>query len=276
MKRLFERNYFIRLLLLPVLLLTAGLAANADGAKAGATEACNKTYKAIFSKSTVKIRVVFGYKDARPARFVGDRHERVAFVQRLLEPCTGSDFACGFTRSPKNSDLFAKTVVGTDERSVQVRLWVVNSSVGSDDAANRDDPFQSWRSHYAAAAFYTGVSESDIVLYNGHSRFGGGPDFSPPRLAARDQIDAGYYIAERPGISKLLESLKKAQKSEGGIQAKVLGLYSCSSSQHFTQEINQTANLRLLSSRKLVYYADALEDSLSDLSNILQVRCPRR
>ena len=56
--------------------------------------------------------MVFGYKDSRPARFVGDRHERLALIQRLTSECSGSQQACGFERSPENSDLFIKSIMG--------------------------------------------------------------------------------------------------------------------------------------------------------------------
>ena len=247
---------------------------------------CAAITSRIAAQGTLKVRVVFGYKDTRPARFVGDRHERLAFIQRILKPCaTGAD--CGFTRSPKNADLFTKTIpnrsglnfahskTGMSVRadsgsSVKVSLWVVHSSEGSDDQANRSDPMQEWRSRYSQAAFQTGLSDADVVFYNGHSRFGGGPDFAPPHLGLNNHIDANYYTSQQPGITRLLSAIENSKAS----RAKILGLYSCSSEQHFTSAISNVANLRILASEKLVYYADAIEDSLRNLSSLLKWQCP--
>jgi hypothetical protein len=235
-----------------------------------ARNSCSSRYDPLFSKPTLKIRVVFGYKDARPARFVGDRHERLAFVQRLLAPCAGNH-ACGFERSSDNADLFIKTVRSSGQQETKIYLSVVNSSVGSDDQANRADLFQTWTTRNAQSAFFGGVNDADVVFYNGHSRFGGGPDFGPPRLTEAGTVDAAYYENQKPGIKHLIEAFQnKASKAPN---LKVLGLFSCSSSQHFTDEIRRYSNVGLISSRSLVYYTDALENSLSSLSAILDRPC---
>lgn len=260
---------------------------------------CAKTYRKFYSRPVVNIRIVFGYKDARPARFVGDRHERLAFVQRILEPCppsppspplpssatssadslsssgSSSGQACGFTRSPENADLFFTTIRGPDGKQVKVQLWVANSSVGSDDEANRADPFQIWQSGYARNAFFSGLQgDAEGVFYNGHSRFGGGPDFEPPRLTPAGAVNEPYYKTRRPGLTKTLDifenHLFSKNKSE---RLKVLGLFSCASSKHFLEEIRQYSDTKLISSQNLIYHAEALESSLAALSGLLEMRC---
>lgn len=238
-------------------------------------EKCQAAYRKIFGKPVVDIRVVFGYKDTRPARFVGDRHERLAFVQRILQPCEPGIFACGFTRSEESADLFTREIDGFDGRKVEVQLSIVHSSVASDDAANRADPFQTWQGTHAREIFFNGLAKADVVFYNGHSRFGGGPDFAPPRLTRGGEVDSTFYRAKRPGFSKALEKLRlpaKKKKSAGG-SLKILGLFSCASSQHFANEIGSNAAVGLISSRGLIYYADALDNSLAALSALLEMRC---
>jgi hypothetical protein len=237
---------------------------------------CPAMKKALYSKGTLKIRMIFGYKDARPARFVGDRHERLAFIEKITSVCDPhSKEQCGFVRSHDNSDLFLKklTIKGRERR---VLLWVINSSVGTDDQENREDPFQVWKSKYAEEAFLTGLSNADVVMYDGHSRFGGGPDFGPPKLTATGIVDPSSYQSQRPGLTKMISSLKGSVRPKAGpfSKLKVLGLFSCSSSQHFNEEIHEVSKAGVVSSKVLMYYSDALRQSLSTLGDVLSGRCP--
>jgi hypothetical protein len=230
---------------------------------------CAAMEKSLYSRDTLKVRMVFGYKDARPARFVGDRHERLAFLEKITAPCSSeSETRCGFVRSHDNADLFLKKVT-VKKKSHRVLLWAVNSSVGTDDQENRSDPFQRWKSKYAEEAFTSGLKDADVVLYDGHSRFGGGPDFAPPVLGAGDSVDPTSYQSARPGLNKMTTAMA------GSKRLKILGLFSCSSSQHFNEEIHGISKAGLVSSKVLMYYSDALAQSLATLSDVLDGRCPR-
>jgi hypothetical protein len=253
-----------------VLLLFVSAQASAE------VRSCSTLQKALYSKPTLEIRMVFGYKDARPARFVGDRHERLAFIEHITAPCGADEQACGFIRSRENADLFTKTVTIADQLKT-VRLMVVNSSVGTDDEENQSDPFQAWKSKYAQKTFLNGLKEADVVFYNGHSRFGGGPDFFSPDLASDGTVDASRYKNRRTGIKKLLTALEESKrpKSPPFSQLKVLGLFSCTSSQHFNNQIKKVSDAGLLSSAQLMYYSDALDQSLSAIDSVLNRQCPK-
>ena len=238
---------------------------------------CKEAYDRLYNKPKVDVRVVFGYKDARPARFVGDRHERLAFVQKITAKCEGpDDNACGFVRSSHNADLFEKSIRTPAGRKVTVELRVTHSSVGSDDASNRVDPFQSWQSVYARRTFLMGIESADVVLYNGHSRFGGGPDFDPPKLRKTQEINASYYKTKRPGLKETVAALKSRPKGRDPKKSlKILGMFSCESSQHFTEEIQKRSATALITSKGLLYYADAFQNSLAALDSLLGSRCER-
>lgn len=260
------------------------------GPASAAPEQCKAMEDALYSKSTLRVRMVFGYKDARPARFVGDRHERLAFIERVTSSCgvadsktellgtkkAGGSQICGFVRSHDNADLFMKKI-SIRGRERKVLLWVVNSSVGTDDQENATDPFQRWKSKYAELAFNSGLRDADVVMYDGHSRFGGGPDFASPRLADDGTVDPSSYQTERPGLTKMLSALKESVRPKAGpfSKLKMLGLFSCSSSQHFTQEIHEVSKAGIVASKVLMYYSDALAQSLSTLDDVLKARCPR-
>lgn len=266
---------FVMLQLILIFLFSVNSFAAGKKKKDSRPQACVAAYQEVFNKPIVNISVVFGYKDTRPARFVGDRHERLAFVQKILRPCTKTSEACGFERSPKNSDLFFKKIKGLSKKPITVQLKVVHSATGSDDQGNRNDPFQSWQSEYAKETFFSGIKDSDVLFYNGHSRFGGGPDFEPPHLNDANEVDAPYYQNQKPGFVKTLDVIQVQSFTKGAVggRMKVFGLFSCGSSQHFTEEIQQYSGVGLISSKNLIYYADALDNSLIALDSFLQMRC---
>ncbi len=236
---------------------------------------CSLMRNAIANQSTLNVRVIFGYKDARPARFVGDRHERLTFIERITAACEPGQFACGFERSTSDADLFSKLIV-IGQHPVEVNMMVVNSSVSTDDNENREDPFQIWKSQNAQRVFLNGFREADVVLYNGHSRFGGGPDFRPPELTDAGDVDPSYYKSSHSGIHRLTDALEETRvmKADRFSHLKILGLYSCSSSQHFKSVIRRNTEAGLIFSHQLMYYSDALNESLNALDELFANRCP--
>lgn len=247
-------------------------------ANSPADQVCRESYQKLYRKGVLSVRVAFGYKDARPARFVGDRHERLAFVQRLLSPCSSDEAsgACGFRRDSANADLFLKdlpAVAGVSPKS-QARVLVVNSSVGSDDALNRKDPFQRWKSSFAERAFLSGLERADVAFYNGHSRFGGGPDFRPPRLAKSGEVDSAAYLKNKEGLQKIRGRLRaRGLKAERAGELRLLGFFSCASAQHFSEEVAFDSKAGLISSSALMHWADALDNSFASLGALLEMRC---
>ncbi len=232
-------------------------------------EACRQTYLGFYRNPEVDVKVVFGYKDARPARFVADRYERMIFIQRLTQKCTKKNFACDFVRSKADADLLVRKLAGPDGKPRTIFLRAIPSSVGPDDDENRVDPFQKWRTRYANLAFLQGLTNADAVIYNGHSRAGGGPDFSPPRLGKDLDVDFPWYRKNEPGFTPIVATLEGAPS-----KLKLLGLYSCASSKHFLERVRKVKpDLGLITSPKLIYFADALESSIESVSSLLAMKC---
>lgn len=233
------------------------------------SEVCKKRYLSFYEKPQVDIKIIFGYKDARPARFVADRYERAVFIQRLLRDCQGTNHACSFTRAEGDADLFLKKLEGPDGKERTVYLRVIGSSVGPDDDENHKDPFQAWRTRYANLAFLQGLSNADAVFYNGHSRGGGGPDFTPPQLDRHGGVNFEWYREHQPGFDPIIATLERAPS-----KMKLLGLFSCASTKHFLDRLEKVKpDLGLITSTKLIYFSDALESSLESLSSLLAMRC---
>lgn len=230
---------------------------------------CAAVYEKWFGeREYVDIRIIFGYKDARPARFVGDRYERAVFIEKIIKPCEGENEACGFIRDQRNGRLFKKRIFLHDGRSVDIRMRVVESSAGPDDEENRKDSHQLWMSTKARDEFIEGIQKADIVFYNGHSRDGGGPDFQPARLRADSHVDYDWYQQTRVGTLSLLAALKSAHS------LRALGLFSCASTGHFAEDIRTIrSSLVLFTEPRLVYQSEAMDSSLQSLSKLLAQKC---
>jgi hypothetical protein len=212
------------------------------------------------------LRIAFGYKDARPARFVGDRNERLVLIERFTAECGSADQACGFSRDPEDGDLLEKTVLRPDGRYQTIYLRITESSVGPDDVANRQDPFQKWQSEASEMNFLTGLESADFVLYIGHSRDGGGPAFTPPKILKNSHVDYNHYIRVKEGARKMIAVLEKTKSPP-----KVVGLLSCYSERHFVKALNRAApRTKLITNDHLLYYAEALSEAGSAVDDFIQ------
>ncbi|MBC7396321.1 MAG: hypothetical protein H7333_02665 [Bdellovibrionales bacterium] len=222
---------------------------------------CESAYRSFYLKDEIEIRIIFGYKDSRPARFVGDRYERAHFIRRLAD--------LNFTRDRLDDDLFTTQIMGPDQKLKTVKLRVAQSSVGPDDVANRQDPYQRYRSSEAERVFLEGLSHADAVFYNGHSRDGGGPDFEPPLCVESTQhVAYAWYRSHRPGLKKMINALNAAP-----VKPNLIGLFSCSSSGHFAGSVLRASPSGLIATSSLLYYSDALQGLVETLDGLLKQKC---
>lgn len=232
------------------------------------SESCLQRYQSLFRNHRLEVWIVFGYKDSRPARYVGDRYEKMVLRRWLLQRCGYGEYACGFVQDSEDGDLLMKETIGPDGNLRPVLVHLTHSSVGPDDDENRKDPFQEWRSQYAESRFATGIKEGNVVFYDGHSRAGGGPDFSPPRTFEGNLVDYSWYSVNRPGVTALLAHLATSS------QIQLLGLFSCLSTSHFAKKIlEKKPSLGLITSRKLLYYRDALKQMRRAMDALLGMWC---
>lgn len=235
---------------------------------------CTRAYSALTKDGVLYITVAFGYKDSRPLRFVGDRYERAAFVDHLLRPCGVGDVICGFSTEPGNPEFFSKKLVWYDKKERIVRIQVLASSVGPDDQWNRESRVQKWNSDRTRRLFRFSITKSDIVFYNGHSRTGGGPDFSPPLITKSGGVDYNHYQKEQPGFTDLLDDIERAK---GARQPRLLGLFSCASNKHFLNTLLKTKpKMGVVSSEALLYQADAMGNMVAALTAVLKGECEPR
>jgi hypothetical protein len=230
---------------------------------------CSPTLRSLLKQKDLSIVYVFGYKDARPARYVGDRYERAQLVQKVTAPCVADQLLCNFQRDPEDGYLFHRYLVQEAETQ-KIQLQIVGSSATEDDAENRTLSFQKWQSRSAQQALLTGISEADIVLYSGHSRAGGGPDFAPPVLKkASSEVNYAYYQNKRSQFSVLIKAIKKAKKPPA-----LLGLFSCKADEHFRKELQGlNKGISLLAAPHLISYQEALDSSVQAMEALLKMDC---
>ena len=217
----------------------------------------------------IQVRVAFGYKDARPARFVGDRYERLSLIQSLLKECESvDDQACGFEREKENANIFSKTVKTVYDEKLPITIKVTASAAGPDDEDNRRNPYQKSLSKLSQENFLEGFVSAEAVFYVGHSRDGGGPDFNPPRLTKEKHVAYAWYKKNEPGLHLLLTQLKANVKQERSPFK--LGLLSCASTSLFEKRIRAVTKKALpVTVPHLLYYSEAQELLLEELTRFV-------
>lgn len=203
-------------------------------------EVCLKRYAALHDKPTLKFDMFSGYQNFD--NHVRDTVERAALAEWLQLPCKGKSRVCGFERDPDDADLFFKTIswAGNSTKRVEIRLH--DSSVSTDNAKNEKSDAQKEKTKKTEKQFAKALKESDMVFYQGHSRYGGGPDFGP------EKKDHGQYKKDKPGL-KLMATALKDRKDP----LFMLTLVSCDSKKHFELDVTRSGVVdRMVLSKKSI------------------------
>ncbi|MDG0817135.1 hypothetical protein [Bdellovibrio svalbardensis] len=208
--------------------------------------ACVDRYSGILKDGVIDIRLALGYFDWTTGTPVGnyglspsmDLGAYAALKDVLTNSCTGSLRICGFKQDPKNPYIFTREVVvfGQKYRArVEMHFSSATEYYSSNVGKYAND--QRERTQFMDNFFASALQNADATFYFGHSRNGGGPDFSPPRLTSKNKVDYdGYYEVVRPGFKKMLSAL-----SNGSSQTKIFGLMSCDSRDHFLGKLRGAA-----------------------------------
>ena len=210
---------------------------------------CQKQYKSLFSTPEVKLSVAFGYDDSWPDFAQVDNPSDVAdFVDLLTQDCGSTDDVgmefdnlCEFKRDPDDASLFYKQLTGPDGQTRKIIMHVI-SATGMDvhlkdnDLQLRVSAEQKKRSEEARQEYMKDLSHADVVLYNGHSRDGGGPDFNPPVLTANHHVDYPWYHLHHPGKNDMVQALSSSTH-----HPKVIAMLSCDSKLEFQKMLNKVS-----------------------------------
>ncbi len=204
-------------------------------AKVNGNEACVNRYSKLYKDGVLNVAVGFGYWDNSPGEFVFDQFIANGLRLALLAPCSPGMNVCGFRRQ---GDLFTKTVIGPQGKPNRFSVSITYGSLSHDNVKNTTVNRTKQYAHCEAATakFFSEISHgSEVVMYIGHARNGGGPDFCPPVRDSHNHTNYPWYEKNRPGFKRLLSAMDTSRMA--GRPNQVVGLYSCWSRRHFHKEM---------------------------------------
>lgn len=252
--------------------------------------ACAAPYRRLLTDGVLNINYALGYFDESDSNELASNPANVSIslditgfnVIRnfLTTPCDSSSRQklCGFsevssaTNGGKVSLMKRETVL---EQTVEINFHLTRASATDRYHVNlnSEQPLQRILTAQSEENFFSalGDAEADIIFYNGHSRNGGGPDFSPPVLRQSDLHPdySGYYQVRRTGMSKMFDALEAGENKN-----QIVGLFSCYSQKHFSRGLSQVnPRLKTILTSGTVPYDKIIFNSLAYLEGILQSQC---
>lgn len=231
---------------------------------------CESEYAPLYDKGSVRIAVFAGYSDDDYG-YVTDQAAIRALSENLVLPCGDKEIAiCGF-QALDSQGMKLRKDVNYNGRTVRVELDLHYSSISAKDAENVGRTAQQERSERKREAFKQALQTADVILYDGHSRDGGGPDFFPPKRFANGHVDYSWYHRNKPGLKDLKEGLKKREGSPFYI-----GIFACLTKRWFGHHLEALApEARLALTTELVDETQTYRAMLTGLDGILNRRCEK-
>ena len=249
---------------------------------------CQPLYKNVHQNKVLDIRYALGYfDDSRgfdirwngknwgysPSLDIGIFESiRDTLTERCKKPSQLN--LCGFneTGNPKLGKVILQKKIQLLGEDVQVRITLTHASASESFIENTRslNQRQEFLTKQSEENYFDGIGKADVVIYNGHSRNGGGPDFNPPILDSTLHTDYnGYYEIQRPGIKRVLELIKTAENKES-----VLAFFSCYSKKHFYNDLLlANPEQRLILSAETIDYHDSLKASMGYLEGFMRGAC---
>lgn len=275
-QQIFAQNTFDRLIDQEKELLTRINQTSTRSTDKNAPTSCKIKYKDLFSKRKVRILLALGYGDTG-SDTVLDFFSHAAFKRKLTEPCGPDNYSCGFRVSKKEPDLLVKAESDpTGEKNHIIEIKLIRGAYTHSDSKNVSKEVIDTQNAYCEATtikFFAEVaSGTDVIIYSGHSRNGGGPDFCPPNRKSDQHVNYPWYETNRPGMQTMLGSMKIAVNA--GKPNKVIAMLSCSSHKHFYKDllkVNPTAGYLL--TKRLASFAEVTQDAYATLDSLLSQRC---
>jgi len=248
---------------------------------------CKPVFKNILKNGVMDIRYALGYFDDSQGNDVVyegvnygispslDIQIYNALREYLILPCaTATQKMCGFVESndpltglvklSKNIDLFGSPV--------EVVMTLTHASASESFIKNTNElaAEQNRLALQSEQSFFDQIGIADVLIYNGHSRNGGGPDFRPPILDKTLHVDYnGYYEVKKIGINRVLKQIRQQPNKDS-----ILGLFSCYSHKHFYKSLlKANPKQKLVLSTNTIDYFDSLYASLGLMEGLLRGQC---
>jgi hypothetical protein len=253
--------------------------AETDGSQ---TLSCQKTYAKIYQNRTVDIRLAFGYFDVSEEggypfgpynlgnNVSTDSYAAEGMRRVLTERCQGELQACGFRDEGKG--VLTKVITTPDRQAHEIVLHLSHASVGLSYQENTTIYTGEQKDQTAIGEqnFFGGLDEAQVVLYLGHARNGGGPDFNPPHLAANGHPNYnGYYLVKKPGLSRMTRILSGTPN-----QPALIGILACLSQNHFAGPLLRAApNTATILTKELFDYNNILMTAYGTVDAMMKQQC---
>lgn len=194
---------------------------------------CSKRYADLYKDGTLNITIGFGYWDNSPNEDVFDHYIANGLRFALVAPCAPGVNVCGFKRV---GDVYSKTVKGPEGKPNKLTVSLIYGTLTKSNLDNTTK-FKKQQDAQCEAAtnnFFKATSGgSEVVMYIGHARDGGGPDFCPPVRDSHKKTNYSWYQKNRPGFKRLLTAMGESRAA--GKPNQIVGLYSCYSNRHFNK-----------------------------------------
>lgn len=221
------------------------------------------------NKDQIQISIYFGYIDQRPDNFTLDPKHSQDLLKLMSSPCTNSNqVVCGFSLIQdfeKNRYLLEKYFMG---KNFQIQL--ISSSISENDDLNSKSSEQFQVSSRNFDLFSRSLQKDDVVLYQGHSRYGYGPDFLNPVLDENGFTNKEFYSMSGFKTRSVLTTVLNERRD----RLPVLGMFSCDSDKHFSgmlRSLKKTDFLML--TRDITYSSQLQKPMLQFLHNLLLGQC---
>jgi hypothetical protein len=228
---------------------------------------CQSDYLSLMSRPEINITIAYGYFDLENGGTM-DTVLSQLFIETMITPCKSWDQkTCGFKKSGSRPTILTRKLTGPDGLIKTVRIKVDAPSLSTSDLANQTNPLQKVRSEAVKKMFLDGLRNSEVTLYLGHSRDGGGPDFDPPRLK-HGHTDYEWYHANPKDKKEMMNVLK-----ENAEKSRIIGLFSCSSIRWFAKGFNTDAPASGLIGTTDTYYVTRFEQVYSFIEKIFSFQC---
>lgn len=218
---------------------------------------CDRFYANVNQKKEMKITLGLGYYDASEGEPFSFQYRNAAgqlemadfgmnatidiayddlYRELFTRRCEGSLQLCGFKEISRG--VFEKKVKNPKGKKLRAVIELRHASQTPSHAENvgPQSSLQQAKSDATTSWFFGQVSRTDLLVYNGHSRKGGGPDFHPPKLRSNLHVNYAWYEKNAPGITRLTSALASAQQKPAAIL-----MMSCNSNKLFASKIDRVA-----------------------------------
>ena len=256
---------------------------------ANTEKSCHTALSSMTDGGEISVFVAFGYMDVSLGQDFPDSNASIfnngdtldldaeaAFIETLTQACRSANSrygkvksaACGFRRS---GSTLTKTIRDRfTGNNIRARIHIVSSSYSSDNQANESTHQNKQQAKSAATrgAFINAFRSSDAVIYMGHARSGGGPDFYPPILNNNGHVNYPLYRKNRTGVKDVSSGIRK------GSSTKVFATLACKSTGLFSSTFRKLLpNSVIVTANDLFDYSDILPTGLNLVEAIVSQRC---